>query len=512
MTDQEFEQLIDHLRSADAYPHDCGEISVVQTHISCVILTGERAYKIKKPVTLGFLDFSSLEQRQQYCREELRLNRRFAPDVYLDIVPITGTLERPRVDGDGPVIEYAVCMRQFDQINLLSRMADEGRLHASHVDSMAKVIAEFHQSCAVAEADSPFLTTEAMTAPVRENFEALADLHEPWLTIVNALNVWTADQITAKQKHFESRASAGRIRECHGDMHLGNLFLDGDTVTPFDGVEFNKSFRWIDVANDLAFAVMDLEDRGYAAFAARLLNAWLEATGDYAALSVLPFYQVYRALVRAKVDSIRASQGDITRREQQHLSGDFGEYIDLALKYTHSQPRAVIITHGVSGSGKTFGTQSLVERFGAVRVRSDVERKRMRDDGALSTRDLYSSAATQQVYVQLKALAKDIIEAGYPAIVDATFLKAEPRRQLQALARQLNVTFFILDFAADVDACRQRIIDRGRRGGDASDATLDVLERQLKARELLDESEREFTVVIRDGASAADVLTERWLN
>lgn len=468
-------------------------VEQLETHISYVLLAGDTVYKIKKAVDLGFLNFSTLAAREFFCREELRLNRRTAPDLYLDVVAITGTPEHPVPGGRGPAIEWAVRMRRFAQRDRLDHCLEDGRLHPEHIDALARRIAELHAAAAVAGAETVFGTPAAVWQPVAENFTQIA------ATPINAaargelevLRSWSEARFTALRDTFSARRAGGRVRECHGDLHLGNAALVDGEVTLFDCIEFNDNLRWIDVLSDAAFAVMDLEARGRADFARRCLNRYLEYSGDYAGLAVLDFYRVYRALVRAKIACLRGVQADLPAQEQAPLLAEFRRYLALARGATRPGTPALIITHGVSGSGKTTLTQPLLERIGAVRIRSDVERKRLQGLPALAQTDagvaggIYRPEITARTYAHLADQAAAVIGAGYPALVDATFLRRAQRDLLRERAARLGVPFLILNFSAAAATLRARIEQRRQRGRDASEATVAVLERQLATQEAL---------------------------
>src|SRR5215510_1288167 len=447
------DRLIQALTDRAVYEHPTTEITVLQTHISWVVLTGSYAYKIKKPVNLGFVDFSTLAQRHFFCQEELRLNRRLAPQLYLDVVAITGTPERPRVHGQGTPIEYAVRMVQFAQETLLSHLIAVGQLQGAHIDALAHEVSAFHARIAVADPTSRFGTPEVVYQPVQENFQHLFDAIDDPVRQGHArdLEAWCQRTFAARRPAVVARQRDGFVRECHGDLHLGNMVLLDGAVVIFDCIEFNDALRWIDVASDVAFLTMDLEDRGRPDLAHRFLNGYLEATGDYGLLVPLPLYLTYRAIVRAKVAGLRLGQSDLSPEEVAQAHAAFGSYLDLAQRYTRPSRPRLWITHGLSGSGKTSGTQPLVETTGAIRLRSDVERKRLfslapleRSTGR-SDLNLYAPDATQRTYAHLAQQAARVVEAGFTAVVDATFLKRAQRDAFHQLAAQLNVPCTILE-------------------------------------------------------------------
>ncbi|MCA9052837.1 MAG: phosphotransferase, partial [Planctomycetaceae bacterium] len=277
-------RLVDALRNKSAFPHAVQEITVLETHISSVLLTGELAYKIKKPVSPGFLDFSTLELRRTFCEEELRLNRRYAPDLYLDVVPVTGSITDPRVEGDGPALEFAVRMRQFPQSALLSERLRNGLVTREHIDQLARLLADFHRSAEVSPPDCSWGKAAEVTREALDNFSALGRSADVSINAAcQRLEAWTHKAADELRPVFERRRSAGFVRECHGDLHLGNLFLwnrsvrdsrqSPGQVTMFDGIEFDPALRWIDVVSDAAFAVMDLHDRSRSDLAYWLQNA-----------------------------------------------------------------------------------------------------------------------------------------------------------------------------------------------------------------------------------------------
>ena len=490
--------LIDFLRDPRCYPHPVDRLHVVETHISWVVLTGPFAYKIKKPVALGFLDFSTLAARRFYCDEELRLNRRLAADLYLEVVAISGSTERPAIGGPGPVLEYAVKMRQFREDGLLDRVQARGELLPAHIDALAEQIAAFHQSCERASAGATLGSPETILQPARQNFEqALELLAEPAdRACVERLLGWNESTGRALQAVFKNRQRDGFVRECHGDLHLGNVFLENEAIRIFDCIEFNANLRWIDVMSEIAFVVMDLWHRDHPDLARRFLNAYLEQTGDYAGLATLPFYLVYRAMVRAKVALIRSAQPDVSKEEKQLDQSEYRCFIRLAERFSARQPVWIALTHGVSGSGKSFFAQQLLERCDAIRIRSDVERKRSRGlgreaaSGSPVGAGIYAEAATRQTYERLAMLTSIILDAGWPVIADATFVERWQRDLFRTEALRRGVPWLILDFRVPEATLRKRVAERADHGRDVSEATLAVLEHQIRADQGLGDDER----------------------
>ncbi|WP_454063686.1 bifunctional aminoglycoside phosphotransferase/ATP-binding protein [Candidatus Nitrospira salsa] len=503
-TSPNIDTLIQSLQNSALYDHDISQFELLETHISWVLLTGPYAYKFKKPVNLGFLDFSTLEQRRFFCREELRLNRRLAPDFYLELVSIFGTPESPTLNGSGEPIEYAVKMKQFPPKALLSQQILESNVTSSHIDELAKSIARFHTHTTVADSSSTFGTPNLLRRPAMSNFEHLVTTPCNVISTqdVEQLKQWTEAEHARCVEHFKNRKSRGYIRECHGDLHLGNIALVENTIVIFDCIEFNEEFRWIDVINEVAFVVMDLIDRGASQLAWRLLNTYLEQTGDYEGLRTFRYYLTYRAMVRAKVTGIRLSQDEKESAEVSKLTEELKKYVALAGSFTKSPHPVLLITHGLSGSGKTTVSQALLESLGAIRIRSDIERKRLlgipetRKTDKQHTSKVYSKDSTQATYTQLAMLARNILQSGLPVIVDATFLKRAHRDTFAKLAKELQVPFVILDIHAPEAILRQRVISRLKAGRDASEADITVLEQQLSQDEPFSPTEQPFVMEI----------------
>lgn len=474
------QRLVAALLDPRRYPHAARKVRVIETHISWVLLAGRYAYKIKKAVDLGFLDFTTLQARGFYCAEELRLNSRLAPQIYLDAIPIGGSHDHP-LFGREPAIEYAVRMRRFASARLMDKLVAQGLVMPQHLDALAATIARFHGALPPAAANSAFGTAARIRAAAMQNFDQMEALltEQKDRSALSAIRKLTETEYAAREKTFGERRAQGCVRECHGDLHLGNIALIGGEPVPFDGIEFNAELRWLDVMNEAAFPVMDLLQHGQQGLAFRFLNAYLEATGDYAGIATLRFYLAYHAMVRAKISAIRASQPG---RHQRARAGDLVScrgYLALAEQCLRERRPALIITHGLPGSGKTTFAQMALERLGAIRVRSDVERKRLYGLGALEdsrTRmDIYSKEATRRTYVRLEELSRIILAAGFPVIVDAAFLKHGERERFRTIAQDMQAPFAITSLHAPDAALRTRIARRRAAGQDASEANEQVL-------------------------------------
>lgn len=498
--------LLESMRNPAFYPHPVHNIQVIHTHISTVFLTGEFAYKIKKPVNFGFLDFTQLAARKHFCEEELRLNRRLAPDLYLDVVPVllddhTYRLGLPDSHESAHVVEYAVRMRQFNPDQQLDRLLAAGSLPVERMDELAQQIANFHQNIETVPAASHFGLPENVLLPMQQNFNLLRQhLDDPAsLACLSVLESWTKQEYSRLQTSLLQRKQENHIRACHGDMHLGNIALVAGKITIFDGIEFSDDLRQIDTASEIAFLVMDLHDREAPTYAHRLLNIYLETSGDYGLLPVLNFYIVYRAMVRAKVNALRLGQNP-TEAERTQALQHCKAYLKLAANYIQPTRPALLITHGLSGSGKSWGCRPLVETLGFIQLRSDVERKRLADmkaterDAQGLDQGIYSADMSARTYGRLADLTASILQSGHSVIVDATFLQAEQRQRFQELARQYRAAFLILRFDAPHTQLEANIHQRQQTNNDASDADIAVLHKQLAAYKPLQENEPCVTV------------------
>ena len=495
--------LVKELQDPSAYPHPTEEISIVETHISLVFLTGPYAYKIKKAVNLGFLDFSTLESREYFCREELRLNKRLCRELYLDVVPITEQSGKTMIGGNGRIIDYAVKMIQFDRNMEIDTLLARNRITGKQIDQISRTVAEFHESTPAAEPDTPYGRPETLVKPVRDNFTETERLnrnrHEAEL--LEKLKQWTETEYRRRIPLFTFRKASGCIRECHGDMHTGNMVLWRKKVMIFDCIEFNRTLSNIDVISEIAFLVMDLEHSGHPEHAWNFLNDYLSLTGDYEGLPLLRFYKTYRAMVRAKVTAIRYLQehdpGEKKKTFAEHCS-----YVSTAVDYTTPGAFGLVITCGVSGSGKTTAARKFASLMQAVHIRSDIERKRLfglkhlEKSSPEQSRTMYSDNSSDATYTRLCEIATICLTNGYTVIVDATFLRHEERERFIALGKKRGCPMVILHCKAPEKLLEERVRKRHEHGRDASEADHAILLDQLQNVLPLSAEEEKITVTI----------------
>ncbi|WP_171466473.1 bifunctional aminoglycoside phosphotransferase/ATP-binding protein [Burkholderia thailandensis] len=478
------------LRRASTYPHPAGRIVRIETHISVVYLVGRFAYKRLKPFDFGFANFGGLAARRRACEAELALNRPLAAPIYLATGPVVRRAHGLRLFGAGAAVDHVVRMRRFDERMLFSRLLARGALGAADIDAAAARLAAYHLH---APRDVPRRAYGSARELRKQIDDVLAPLERALgPALPPALRAWCARRCDELAAHLDARRADGYVRACHGDLHLDNVVKHGRDALMFDCIDFDDALRWIDVINDLSFLLMDLHAHDRADLAHRLLNRWLDETGDFAGLAALPLYVAYRALVRALVATMRAGDDAAARAERAR------RYVDAAAHAARARRPCLLLCHGYSGSGKSVASRALADVSGAIRLSSDSERKRARPFAAVDARPLAASAYTaQQIdaqYERLRALARDVLRAGYTALVDATFLSHARRARFAALARETGVPMFILDFHAS-RACLERRVDaRAAARNDRSDAGAAVLATQLATADPLDAGERACTI------------------
>lgn len=495
--------LIGKLLNPALYQPPADSVEWLETHISWIVLAGNYAYKIKKPVDFGFLDFSTLERRRYFCFEELRLNRRLAPDLYLEVVAITGTVDSPEFNGAGAVIEYAVKMRRFPETALFDRMLAEHRLEARHIDLLADTVSAFHAAASRSSISDTHGLAENIQAAALDNFTHIDPLLDAAADTANLdlIRRWTETQHASLQPLMQMRKAQGFVRECHGDLHLGNIVLINERPVPFDCIEFNEKLRWIDVISEIAFCVMDLQAKNHSTLAYRLLNRYLAATGDYSGCRLLRYYLVYRGMVRAKIALLGLTQSaDIHNRTA--LQTQYAQQLRFALACIRQNMPILLICHGFSGSGKSTLAALLAEKLPALHLRSDLERKRLSglsptaDSGSQLQQGIYTQDQTERTYHYLAERAAELLQANFSVIADATFLKRRYRELFRDTAQSCRARFAILDVQATEATLRQRIEQRCRARNDPSEADASVLERQLRLHDPLTAQEKTAALII----------------
>ena len=468
-----------------AYPHAVTEVTLVETHVSWVLLTGKFAYKLKRPVHYPFVDLRSSERRTFLCHEEVRLNRRFAPELYLDVCPITLEDGAARIDGPGTVIEHAVRMRQFPHEEQLDELLAAGRIEPAELDTFGHELVRAHARLPEASPEQPWGRPDALRTIVDDNVAEVARaVARLGVTFPPSLPPAVAAAVEAALPLLAARFASGCVRECHGDLHARNVVRLSGGLRAFDCLEFEPALRWTDVADDIAFLLADLTAQRHPLHAQAFLAGYLSESGDYEACRCLPLFRAHRALVRSKVAALAAFERNQARRDIEGVRRESEAYLECALDSLAERAPLLVLMSGLSGSGKTWLAQRLAPRLGAVHVRSDVERKRLaglaaadRSHSALA-QGLYAPTATHTVYHRLLQCANDVLAGGYTAIVDATFGEREHRAQFAALAARLGVRILMVHCQAPVAMLKARILERQRRDADPSEADVAVLEWQ----------------------------------
>ncbi len=462
------------------YPHPVTEpIDLIQTHISYVFLTGDYVYKLKKPANYGFLDFSTLEKREHFCHEELRLNQRGAAELYLDVLPIVQTGEKFILGGTGEAVDYVVKMRQFPQETLLSAMYDRGELTKQHLIDLAKVLAAFHKAAPT----NDYILSFGEVAQIRQAIDENYDQTVGYIGVAQTqaqfdeTKAYTDKLFAEKAAIFRSRVEHRFIRECHGDLHLRNICYWNGKILLFDCIEFNEPFRFVDTMYDVAFFAMDLDARNRTDLSNLFLNTYFEQTGDWEGLQVLPLYLSRQAYVRAKVTSFLLGDPSIPEAVKQESLITASRYYRLAWEYTQQKQGKIVLMSGLSGSGKSTIAQKLARESGAIQIRSDAVRKHLGGIALDAKGDdsLYSAEMTQKTYDRLLNLGVMLASQGYTVILDAKYDRQALRAPVIEQAQAQGIAIEIRYCEAPEAVLRDRL---SQRQGDISDADLDVLDRQ----------------------------------
>lgn len=499
------------LLSARAYPHPVENVELIETHISWVLLAGRFAYKIKRPVCYPFVDLRARDRRQFLCEEELRLNRRFAPQLYLDVCRIVAVDGEARINANGPVLEHAVRMRRFERADELDRLLDSWRIAPGELEAFGRALAVLHARFPSAEQASPWGQAANIRARTLRNLEECAEASAVFgaTESVAALRQLLEEKLTEAQPWMTVRRAGGRIRECHGDLHCRNVVRIDSRLVAFDCLEFDPALRWIDVADEIALLSSDLLARRRPVRAHAFLSGYLAESADYQACRILKLYQAHRALVRTKVAALTAAALP-GGAERTSLRGEHDRLLACAggfLGRSAIRPKLVVMS-GLSGSGKTWLAHQLAPRLAAMHLRSDLERKRRAGLAPLDSshsnvgEGLYTPNQTDAVYANLAEAAEHVLCGGFTVIVDATFLRRAQRAQFLALAHRLNVPLRLVLCEAPTSVLRARLRTRAQDRGDASEANWSVLDWQIAHLENLSVEEEDIEAIRVDSAQA----------
>ncbi|MDP2931363.1 MAG: AAA family ATPase [Chloroflexota bacterium] len=476
-------ELVQALLDPAAYPEPPPQIELVQTQMSFVFLAGDYVYKVKKPVNLGYLDYTTLAKRELYCRREVELNRRLCAEAYLDVVPITRERGRILIGGRGKTIECAVKMRRLPQEKMLNVLLGKDQATSEMLGRVAEKLAGFHREAETSPAISKFGDLATITQNIEENFSQTEQYVGRTVSLQKYLRIkeYTHSFIKRNTVLFRQRVAEGRIRDCHGDLHAAHIcFADGLCI--YDCIEFNDRFRYCDVASEVAFLAMDLDHYGRADLSRSFIKAYVAKSQDKPLLELLNFYKCYRAYVRGKVEGFKLDDPYIIEKESVRQVAS--SYFDLAHSYLRSRP-LLLITVGLVGTGKSVVAQALAKRLGLVVISSDVTRKQLanvpltehRFEGF--DRGIYTTGFTRLTYDTMFSEAKDVLREDGVVIMDASFIKAAERQKAKKLADEMKTDFFVVECQLDERTIRQRLAQRLSEGS-VSDGRWEILEPQKK--------------------------------
>lgn len=499
--------LIQQMMEPGFYPHPVSEpIPLIQTHISYILLTGDYAYKVKKPMDFGFLDFTTLDLRQHFCQEELRMNQRGAPGIYLEVLPIVQQGDRFALGGDGEPVEYVLKMKQFPQDRLLSSLFERGELTAELMERLGRAVAEFHRITPTTDHIRSYGPAERVREAFDENYEQTeAYIGGPQTEKqFDQTKAYTDRFFLERAALFQRRIDQDKIRECHGDLHLRNICYWNDQLLLFDCIEFNEPFRFVDTMFDIAYAVMDLDALGRSDLANAYLNTYLEETGDWEGMLVLPIYLNRQAYVRAKVSSFLLSDPGAPEVVKAEAEKTAANYYRLAWDYTRPRQGQLILMSGISGSGKSTVARQLARQINAIHIRSDAVRKHL---AGISIHErggdeIYTPEMSDKTYARLQELGLLLAEQGYTVILDAKYDRQTYRHQAIEAAQAQQIPMQILHCTAPVGVIQDRVEQRTTANTDIADATTDLLISQQQKWEDFSELERPLVTPIdttRDG-------------
>ena len=505
MTQIDISTLVERMQQSAFYPHSTVEpIELVQTHISYVFLTGDYAYKLKKAVDFGFLDFSTLEKRNHFLAEEMHMNQAIAPELYLEILPITQDGNKYILGGAGEAVEYALKMRQFPQENLFINLFEAGKLGPEYMEELGKIVAQFHSQAETNDYIRSFGTVAKIREAIDENYQQTV----PYIGIAQTQQQFDdtkayTDQFFAENEAlFQARIDNNKIKECHGDLHLKNICLWQDKIQLFDRIEFNEPFRFVDVMYDIAFAVMDLEARNSQDLANIFLNTYLEQTGDWLGLQVLPLYLSRQAYVRAKVTSFLLNDPSIPDGVKESAKQTASDYYQQAWAYTQKRSGKIILMSGLSGAGKSTVARAIAQNINAIHVRSDAVRKHLAGipPSEKGGEEIYSGEMSQKTYTRMSELGVLLANSGFAVILDAKYDRMALRQQAIEAASAHNIPLQIINCTAPMEVLRDRL---DKRSGDISDATAELLASQQAQAE-------EFTSVEQAYVTTIDTSKADW--
>ena len=474
------------------YPERPKTVELLQTQMSFVFLAGEYVYKVKKPVNLGYLDYSTLEFRRHFCERETALNRRLCPEAYLGVEPIVNVNGRIAIGEIGEPIEYAVKMRYLPQERMLNVLLVKNEATAAMIDRLSSRLADFHRRAETNSEIASFGDIATVSSNAEENFDQTEKSIGRTISPrrFERIRRYCREFTATNESLFKRRVAEGRIRDCHGDLHAAHICLT-DSICIYDCIEFNDRFRYGDVASEIAFLAMDLDHYGRADLSNGFVHGYVQLENDGDLLALLPFYKCYRAYVRGKVESFKLDDRYLSREDKDVAMRNASGYFDLASFYT--RPRlSLFITVGVTGTGKTTAAEAIAKRTGLLVISSDVVRKQLAGIPPTERRldgfdaGIYSADFTRRTYDTILKQAREILASGHSVILDATFIRKSDRLKAREVANEAGADYFVLVFSGTREAIERRLAARSSSPS-VSDGRVEILGPQMKQFERVDE-------------------------
>ena len=501
--------LVDALLNPGAYPHNPRCIEVVQTQMSFVFLTGDYVFKVKKPVDLGYLDYTTLEKRRFFCHQELELNRRLSPDIYLEVVPIVKSGGQIHIGGEGEVIEYAVKMKQLPGERTMDSLLIRGQVTEEMLVAVAEKLAAFHNGAETNPEISAYGELDNIMINIEENYTQTEKYLNMTITShkYDRIKTYNDRFIDANRLLFRKRVDNGRIKDCHGDLHAAHVcFSNGIYI--YDCIEFNDRFRYCDVASEVAFLAMDLDRYQRPDLSHVFIDAYVRFSQDEELFQLLNFYKCYRAYVRGKVESFKLDDPYISEKEIALTTAQ--GYFNLAYRYTREKP-LLLITSGLVGTGKTTVAQALGQNMGLTVISSDITRKRLAGIPIAEHRfeqfenDIYSKDFSRKTYDDMFDRAMALLSRGRSVILDASFKKKEDRLRAGRLAEESGADFMVMECVLNEEAVKSRLEQRLREGS-VSDGRWEIFELQKQDFDEVNELPRQNHIILDTSQPVSNIV------
>ncbi len=501
----ELEEIIAFLEQPASYSHRPQSVKIIQTHISIVAIAAPYVYKLKKPVNFGFLDFSTLEKRLHACQEEVRLNRRLCANTYEGVVAISMTNDGLTFEEEGDVIDYVVKMKLLPEEFFLDQMLSKGEVTHTHIDRIIDVLESFYSDQKPTPGISKYGQVEYLKVSTDENFAQTYAFVDDLIfsSVFRALRYYTDQFYQAHAELFERRVRQGRIRDCHGDLHLEHIHFSPAGICVYDCIEFNERFRFIDIANDVAFLAMDLEHKGVSELSRYLCDQISLRLADPELLDLVPFYKSYRAYVRGKVAAMKSKEEEVDEAGREQGRREAKSYFQLALQSAIQATKPVVIVMmGRIGTGKSTQARMLAEATGWPLLSSDIIRKELAGipiytrGSSADRKNLYAKEMTNLTYHTLFEKAKDLVESGQHVILDATFSSKRHRDQLRDLLNTWDVSHSFFEVTASDDTIKERLAGREQSNHEVSDARLEDFQVISRKHQALSNSESRYVVSV----------------